>query len=198
MKLYAFDGERLVTQAHDLVVIGPRRDLQFVGARLALDHQGVVARRFESLFDVAKNAFAVVRNGRCLAVHEFLGRDDLAAERLPYALMSETHAEQWDLAGERLDHIEGNPGFVRIAGTGRYDDSCRCEFLDLGRRNLVIAMHAHVGAELAEILDEVVGKRIVVVDHQQHEAASLRRTGDESTQRGHDGFVVDSRLTDRR
>jgi hypothetical protein len=29
-------------------------------------------------------------------------------------------------------------------------------------------MHHHVGTQLAQVLDEVIGKGIVVVDHEQH------------------------------
>jgi hypothetical protein len=39
---------------------------------------------------------------------------------------------------------------------------------DLVDRDLVVADDAHLLAELAEILHEVVGEGIVVVDHQQH------------------------------
>jgi hypothetical protein len=39
---------------------------------------------------------------------------------------------------------------------------------DLLDADLVVAEHPHVGAELAEILHEVVGEAVVVVDHQQH------------------------------
>jgi hypothetical protein len=41
--------------------------------------------------------------------------------------------------------------------------------------DLVVAMHAHVLAQFAEILDEVVGEGVVVVDHQEHGAVILRR-----------------------
>ena len=37
-------------------------------------------------------------------------------------------------------------------------------------RDRVVAMHVDVGAELAQILDEVPGEAVVVVDHQQHGA----------------------------
>ena len=34
----------------------------------------------------------------------------------------------------------------------------------------VVAMDMHVRAELAQVLDEVVGEAVVVVDHQEHRA----------------------------
>src|SRR4029078_12826359 len=41
---------------------------------------------------------------------------------------------------------------------------------DVGGRDAVVAHHAHVLPQLAQVLDEVVGERVVVVDHEQHQA----------------------------
>ena len=41
---------------------------------------------------------------------------------------------------------------------------------DLIQRDLIIAKYPHVLAQLAQVLHQVVGKTIVVVDHQQHRA----------------------------
>src|SRR5213082_2890085 len=37
------------------------------------------------------------------------------------------------------------------------------------QRDLVVAEHAHVLAQLAEVLHQVEGEAVVVVDHQQHD-----------------------------
>ena len=57
------------------------------------------------------------------------------------------------------------------AGEQGPGDSTSCsgrERLDALERDLVVAEHAHVLAELAEILHQVEGEAVVVVDHQQH------------------------------
>ena len=41
----------------------------------------------------------------------------------------------------------------------------------LFQRDRIVAVHVHVRAQLAEVLDEVVGEAVVVVDQQQHVAA---------------------------
>ena len=51
---------------------------------------------------------------------------------------------------------------------GRHADAVGVERGDLIQRDLVVARDAHVLAQFAEVLHQVVGKRIVVVDHQQH------------------------------
>jgi len=40
--------------------------------------------------------------------------------------------------------------------------------LHLFRRQLVIAPHHHLSAQLAHVLHQVVGKRVVVVQHEHH------------------------------
>src|SRR4029077_14507404 len=40
-------------------------------------------------------------------------------------------------------------------------------------RNLVVAMQFHVAAQLAQVLRQVVGKRIVVVEEQDHDCVRL-------------------------
>jgi len=54
-----------------------------------------------------------------------------------------------------------------------HHDAIRRELRDLFDRDLVVAEHAHVLAQLAEVLHEVVGERVVVVDHEQHIDRSL-------------------------
>ncbi|MNC89568.1 hypothetical protein D3C83_55240 [compost metagenome] len=44
--------------------------------------------------------------------------------------------------------------------------------LDLVERDFVIAANTHLLAEFAQVLHEVVGERIVIIDHQQHDCRS--------------------------
>ena len=48
------------------------------------------------------------------------------------------------------------------------DDFFGRELGDVGDGNLVVALHEQVGTEFAEILDEVVGEGIVVIDDEDH------------------------------
>src|SRR4029077_19850641 len=54
------------------------------------------------------------------------------------------------------------------AGCGGEDDLFRFHHRDLFEGNFVVAKHLHVGAELAQIVVEVVSKGIVVVDQEDH------------------------------
>src|SRR6478609_4722295 len=42
------------------------------------------------------------------------------------------------------------------------------EIFDLGERDLVVSIDLHILTQFSEILDEIVGERIVVIDNQQH------------------------------
>ena len=62
------------------------------------------------------------------------------------------------------------PASFGVQGPGEITICAGAERLDLLERDLVVAEHHHLLLELAEVLHEVVGERIVVVDHQQHDS----------------------------
>src|SRR6185312_1139020 len=168
VELHALDGEAAVAHAHDLAVGGARRDLEVDGHARALDRERMVAGRRERRRQPGEHAPSVVRDRRELAVHHLAGAHDRAAECFTDRLVAKAHAEDRQLPGEAPDQRHRHAGFGRRARTRRNDDALRREPLDLVERDRIVAMHAHVGAKLAEILDEVVGEAVVVVDHQQH------------------------------
>ena len=83
-------------------------------------------------------------------------------------LVTEADAKHRLPAGERPDDFEGHPGFARRAGTRREQDAVGVEREGPGGRDFVVPEHALLHAQLAEILDQVEGKRVEVVDDEQH------------------------------
>lgn len=80
--------------------------------------------------------------------------------------MSEADAEYGNLAIEVFDGVGGDAViFERFAWTWRDDEVTRVEGDELIHRHLVVAEDANVCAKFAEVLDEVVGERIVIVYH---------------------------------
>jgi hypothetical protein len=55
-----------------------------------------------------------------------------------------------------------------VPGPGKDDDTQGHELLDFGHRNRIVALDPHLVPQLAELLREVVGEAIVVVEHQEH------------------------------
>ena len=91
---------------------------------------------------------------------------DLAAERLADRLMAQADAENRHLPASLLDDFQRHAGLVRRARPGRDHDALRRQLANLLDRQLVVARDAHVLTQLAEVLHEVVGEAVVVVDHQ--------------------------------
>ena len=66
------------------------------------------------------------------------------------------------------NQIDADAGILRSAWTGRDDDALRLHCLDLGNGNLIVAANFDLRAEFPEILNQVVSKRIVVVENEDH------------------------------
>src|ERR1044071_2218956 len=109
-----------------------------------------------------------MRDLRELSVHHATRAHNPPSERLPDRLMAQTDAEDRYLAREALDERHADARFGRCAGPRRDDDSVRLPRRDLAERERVVAIHAHVRTQLAQVLHQVVGEAVVVVDHQQH------------------------------
>ena len=76
------------------------------------------------------------------------------------------------LRAEALDHLDRDAGVLRTPGSGRDDDAIGRIVGDLVERQLVVAADDRRRAQLAQVLGEVEGERIVVVDQQNHSPAS--------------------------
>src|SRR5207249_4245750 len=98
--------------------------------------------------------------------------DDLAAEHLADALVTEADTEDRDLAAQLADGLVRDPSVVGSARSRRDDDPI--ELRQLFDGHLVIAKNRRLRAKLGHVLDEVVGEGVVVVDHRDagHHIAS--------------------------
>ena len=67
-----------------------------------------------------------------------------------------------------LDQIEADAGLVRRAGAGRQHDRVGLSRQHVRDGDLVVAMHGHVRPKPAQVMDEVEGEAVVVVDQHDH------------------------------
>src|SRR5206468_6744962 len=102
-----------------------------------------------------KHAEAKVADGRGFSVDDSTRVHDLAAESLSDRLMTEAHAQYRDPAGKLAYRGERDPRFGGSAGSGRNDDACRFHRSDVCRRDLVVAKHFDVRAQLAQVLHQI-------------------------------------------
>src|SRR5207248_3905850 len=84
-------------------------------------------------------------------------------------LMSEADTQDRDLACEMPDYIDADSRLLRCARPGRDHDPLRVEFLDLVNRGLIVAAHYHLLARLSDVLHQIEGKRIVVIENKLHQ-----------------------------
>lgn len=82
--------------------------------------------------------------------------------------MAETDSKQRDRFSELTNHIAADTGFCRSAGPRRNTDPLRRFFPDFIERDLIVPMDFHFCAQFTEVLDEVISKGVVVVDHEEH------------------------------
>jgi hypothetical protein len=115
-----------------------------------------------------EDALAVVLDLAGLAVHQALGADHLAAEGLADGLMAQANSKDGHFAGHVADQRNQNAGLAGRARAGREQNALGLERLDLFDGQFVVAMDLDLGAQFSQVLHKVVGKRIVVVEDENH------------------------------
>ena len=151
-------------ERHDQSVGRRGGDPQAGGQSLAFNDKRVVARGLERAVNSAKNRFALVFYRRHLAVNGQRRAHHLAAKALPDRLMAKTDAENRHVPGGGGDKIEADARLMRRAGAGRQHDGVGRGGQDFGDAHLVVAAHGDIGPQLPEIMHEIKGEAVVIVD----------------------------------
>src|SRR4051794_19199452 len=139
-------------------------ELEVVGNRARIGHQRVVAAGDERAGQAGEDRPAVVLDLGVLAVDR-LPDDDPAAEGLDQRLVAQTDAEdRRPLLGEGAHRLDRYAGLRRCAGAGGDHQAVGAALEQLADLGPVVADDLHLGAELPQVLDEVVGEAVVVVD----------------------------------
>src|SRR5574337_1920835 len=141
----------------------------------------MVARRLKGVREARKDSLTVMVDRRGLAVHQASRPHDPAAKCGTDALMAEADAKDRDLSGKLTDEVATDAGFLRGLRSRRDYNLIGMKRFDLLQRNLVVPEDARAFAELAQVLDQIIGEGIVVIDDNQHR--SLPRTPDQKIAR---------------
>ena len=171
-------GEFLVAQTHDFLLGSPRGDFEAVGQSLAFDDERVVAGGFKGLGHAVKDAGAVMVDGGGFAMHEAIRTDDVSAIDLADALVAETDAEHGDVWAKGGNDLAGDTCFIWRAGARGDANAGGLERADGVDVHDIVADDFHFGTQLAEILDEVVGERVVIIYDEEHRSGSVFVGGD--------------------
>ena len=179
MKLHSFHRELPVPQAHDhlraITLDRVRADFQFRGQLVVRDDQRVIARRRHRRFQALEDGLPIMLHPARLAVHDVFRPNDLSSKSLANRLMSQANAQHGHLPGEVADQLDADPGVGRRARARRNHDALGAERLDFRDADLVVAAHLDLRPQLAQILHQVVGKRVVIVENEDHGTKPLTR-----------------------
>ncbi len=99
-------------------------------------------------------------------MHDLRGSNHLSAEYLTEALQSKAYPEHGFDPAERLDEGIAQPGigWAPWSGTDEHAVGIKVECLIEGYR--VVAIDHRLSSQLAQVLNQVVDERVVVVDYQ--------------------------------
>src|ERR1700730_8330593 len=132
----------------------------------------MVATGREGVGEPSVGRSAVVPDQRGLAVYRLVP-DDQGAEGFTQRLVAEADAEDRHPSREVPDGLDGDPRLRRDTGAGRDDQGL--VVLQPLHTDGVVAEDLRLGAELGQVLDQVVSERVVVVEHRDpHGMASAR------------------------
>ena len=164
VELYAAHVVRAVAKGHDVAVVADGRDLQTVGQTAPADHPRVVAPSFKGFGQVLKQVVVVDDVGRCLyAVVHGSQVFEPSAEHLGNGLMAQTDAQYGLAPGVAADDVVEQAGLFRNTGARReYDFVVR---LQSGHLERIVAHHVYLRAQRLELVAQVVGKRVVIVNN---------------------------------
>ena len=115
-----------------------------------------------------------MENGGRLAVHLFDGTDHAPAMHLGDGLVTKADPEGRRRWGELPENVQTDAGLVRIPRAWREQDRVGSQLSDRRKVEFIISVHPQVGcdgvlrSEFPEVLNQVEGETVVVVDDQQH------------------------------
>ena len=165
-----------VAQTHNgaLTILQPCGDLQAVGQGGALHHQGVVTGGGQGLGQIGEHPFLLVVNSRGLAMHGLTGTHHTSAKTLGHGLVTQAHPQHWRGGSQLVDHVQAHPRLIRVTRTRGKHHRRRPQGGKLRDGERVIALHPQAGGkgmvhrQLPQVLHQIEGEAVVIVDHQKH------------------------------
>ena len=91
--------------------------------------------------------------------------DNFPTKYLADTLMSQTNTKNGNLATKLPDDFHGNTSLIRCTGAGGNDDACRVFMTNLIDTDFIIAVNFNFLSKFAEVLHNVVGERIIIINH---------------------------------
>ena len=151
---------------HAVVGIGGHGELaRHAGA---LDHQRVIARRLNGALMPRKMPEPLWRISDSLPCTWVGARTTLPPKASPIAWWPRQTPRIGIFAAACRDQIEADAGLLGRAGAGRQHDGVGVGGDHGAARHLVVAMHLDLRPQLTEIVHQVEGEAVVIVDQADH------------------------------
>src|SRR6056297_1083644 len=99
-----------------------------------------------------------------LAVPDLFCRDNVAALGRADALMTQANTKDWQVFGRALHKLDADTSLVWSARSGREDDPVKCSGEGLVDSNVIIADNLCLSANLFEIVHQVPGEAVIIID----------------------------------
>src|SRR3990172_5948512 len=131
-----------------------------------LNQKGMIPCCLKWVFNSFENGLAVVIDGRGLPVHKPRSPHNLCTKSIADGLMAKTNTEDRNFSCKFLYNINRYASLLRVAWPRRYYNLIGLETLYLLYRNFIITIHPHILTQFTKRLNEVVGKGVVVVNHE--------------------------------
>ena len=172
MELHSLNRKLSMAEAHNdasaILIACPGTDFEVARQVAFPDDQGVITSGSKRRVNSPKDGSPVVFHRAGLAVHQSFGADHLPTESLADRLMSEADTEDRNFAGKVADQFDADPGVLRRARARGNDDALGIETRYLVHAEFVVPPYFDASAQFAEVLDEVVGERVVIVENKDH------------------------------
>ena len=166
MELHTADAIRIMTYRHHHAfkrgINGqPRRDIA--------SHQRVVARDRERIRQPGKHCLAVMFNTGGFAVQDLTRLANVAAVGFNNRLMSQTDADDRQLAAHTGQQLRHTARFARCAwprGEHQHRVLHGCQTVNQGLRRYVVAVDNDVVTIRTQLICQVIGKRVDIIEQQ--------------------------------
>jgi len=167
VELNADPGSVVVLKGHDLTEggAGGHSEIRIGVVVIGNDDEGMVAADAERIGQLVEESSAVVGDVTCHAVHDDGANLDRGTGEEPEDFMTEAYAENGNGLGKQFEKIQAEAGFFGNAGAGGQDDFVEsAAFRKVENLRIVVFENQRVLSEALKVLNEVVGKGIVVID----------------------------------
>ena len=152
----------------------PRYWHEVVWKSLGVGHEGMISGHANGRRDTLKDPVPVVSDGPSLPMHGAARPHGAAPERLSEALMPEAYAEHRHASpAESLKDLDADSRLPRRAWTRRHHDARGRHAFNLVERALVVAHHNRVRTQRPEVLNEVEGEGVPVVEQEDQGGGRL-------------------------